>query len=53
MHPHQHQRRGERHRGGPVNDVEIVIALSTDKAASPINLYGVTKLVSDNAQAVY
>ena len=30
-----------------VNDVEKVIALSTDKAASPINLYGATKLVSD------
>ena len=30
-----------------VNDVEKVIALSTDKAANPINLYGATKLVSD------
>ncbi len=29
------------------NDVDRVIALSTDKAASPINLYGATKLVSD------
>lgn len=29
------------------HDVEKVIALSTDKAASPINLYGATKLVSD------
>ena len=29
------------------NDVEKIIALSTDKAASPINLYGATKLVSD------
>lgn len=29
------------------NDVEQVIALSTDKAASPINLYGATKLASD------
>jgi UDP-N-acetylglucosamine 4,6-dehydratase/5-epimerase len=29
------------------NNVERVIALSTDKAASPINLYGATKLVSD------
>ncbi len=30
-----------------VNEVEKVIALSTDKAANPINLYGATKLVSD------
>ncbi|MEM5513637.1 UDP-N-acetylglucosamine 4,6-dehydratase (inverting) [Pseudoalteromonas sp. AS84] len=29
------------------HDVEKVIALSTDKAANPINLYGATKLVSD------
>jgi UDP-N-acetylglucosamine 4,6-dehydratase len=29
------------------NGVDKVIALSTDKAASPINLYGATKLVSD------
>jgi len=29
------------------NGVKRVIALSTDKAASPINLYGGTKLVSD------
>ncbi len=29
------------------NDVERVVALSTDKAANPINLYGATKLVSD------
>ena len=29
------------------NDVEQVIALSTDKAATPINLYGATKLASD------
>jgi UDP-N-acetylglucosamine 4,6-dehydratase len=29
------------------NGVERVIALSTDKAASPINLYGATKLASD------
>jgi nucleoside-diphosphate-sugar epimerase len=29
------------------NDVKKVIALSTDKAASPINLYGATKLCSD------
>lgn len=29
------------------NHVEKVIALSTDKAASPLNLYGATKLLSD------
>lgn len=29
------------------NDVKKVIALSTDKAVNPINLYGATKLVSD------
>ncbi|MBL0350879.1 MAG: UDP-N-acetylglucosamine 4,6-dehydratase (inverting) [Elusimicrobia bacterium] len=29
------------------NEVGKVIALSTDKAASPVNLYGATKLVSD------
>ena len=28
-------------------DVKVVVALSTDKAAAPINLYGATKLVSD------
>ncbi len=30
-----------------VNEVDKVIALSTDKAAAPINLYGATKLASD------
>ena len=29
------------------NNVKKIIALSTDKAANPINLYGATKLVSD------
>ncbi len=29
------------------NEVQKVIALSTDKASSPINLYGATKLASD------
>ena len=30
-----------------INNVKRVIALSTDKAANPINLYGATKLASD------
>jgi UDP-N-acetylglucosamine 4,6-dehydratase len=29
------------------NNIKKVIALSTDKASSPINLYGATKLISD------
>ena len=29
------------------NNVKKIIALSTDKAAAPINLYGATKLTSD------
>ncbi|MBT5419791.1 MAG: UDP-N-acetylglucosamine 4,6-dehydratase (inverting) [Candidatus Cloacimonetes bacterium] len=33
--------------GALASDVKIVVALSTDKAAAPINLYGATKLVSD------
>ena len=31
----------------PVKHSKRVIALSTDKAAGPINLYGATKLCSD------
>ena len=34
-------------RAAIANDVEKVIALSTDKAANPVNLYGATKLCSD------
>lgn len=33
--------------GALESNVKIVVALSTDKAAAPINLYGATKLVSD------
>jgi len=33
--------------GALETNVSIVVALSTDKAAAPINLYGATKLVSD------
>lgn len=33
--------------GALATNVKIVVALSTDKAAAPINLYGATKLVSD------
>ena len=28
--------------------VKRIVALSTDKASSPVNLYGATKLASDN-----
>ncbi|NOY49510.1 MAG: UDP-N-acetylglucosamine 4,6-dehydratase (inverting) [Chlorobi bacterium] len=33
--------------GALATNIKIVVALSTDKAAAPINLYGATKLVSD------
>lgn len=33
--------------GALASNVKVVVALSTDKAAAPINLYGATKLVSD------
>ncbi|NPA38133.1 MAG: UDP-N-acetylglucosamine 4,6-dehydratase (inverting) [Chlorobi bacterium] len=33
--------------GALATNVKVVVALSTDKAAAPINLYGATKLVSD------
>ena len=29
------------------NNIKKIIALSTDKAANPVNLYGATKLASD------
>ena len=29
------------------NNVKKIVALSTDKASDPVNLYGATKLVSD------
>ena len=34
-------------RAALINNVKQVIALSTDKAANPINLYGATKLAAD------
>jgi UDP-N-acetylglucosamine 4,6-dehydratase len=34
-------------RAAIVNNVDRVIALSTDKAANPVNLYGASKLASD------
>ncbi len=34
-------------RAALANDVKKVVALSTDKAANPINLYGASKLASD------
>lgn len=34
-------------RAALANDVERVIALSTDKACNPVNLYGASKLASD------
>jgi UDP-N-acetylglucosamine 4,6-dehydratase len=34
-------------KGALENNVDFVVALSTDKAAAPINLYGATKLTSD------
>ncbi len=47
VHPHQHHGRRERGLGLPDHRVKQVVALSTDKACNPINLYGATKLASD------
>ena len=48
VHQDQHPRRRERDpRGARAATSSKVIALSTDKAANPINLYGATKLASD------
>mgnify|MGYP001171594591 CR=1 FL=1 len=33
--------------GSIINNIDYVLALSTDKACSPINLYGASKLLSD------
>ena len=35
------------------NKVKKAIALSTDKAANPINLYGATKLASDKRAIIW
>ena len=43
----QRRRLAERHRGRIDAGVKKVVALSTDKASSPINLYGATKLTAD------
>ena len=37
----------ECYKASLANNIKEVVALSTDKAASPINLYGATKLTSD------
>ena len=34
-------------KAAKLNKIKKVVALSTDKASSPINLYGATKLASD------
>ena len=48
MHPHQRHRAPRTSSSAALrNGVRRVIALSTDKAANPINLYGATKLASD------
>ena len=48
MHSHQCLWRGERcQRLRCATGVKRVVALSTDKAANPINLYGASKLASD------
>ena len=37
----------KRNRGVRENKIDRVVALSTDKASNPVNLYGATKLASD------
>ena len=36
-----------------LNNVKKVVALSTDKAASPINLYGASKLAAEYYVSLY
>ena len=47
VHPHQGLGGGECGAGGSVDGGPRAVALSPDKAANPINLYGASKLASD------